>query len=183
MKYLLVAAAAAVATGGLFALRSGPAAVREKRIVVPASVEVPIEVPVSAPATRNDTQVAVPTAKKTAETRAEAQSSAPLGPQEKMLFLFEREVNLTPDQRSHFVQVLRDRAVEIEDVNRRIADSKIFSRRSYSVTIRAIRARSYERMAEVLDSAQYRRFQQLVTEGRLGDAVAIPLQPDWTVTD
>lgn len=183
MKYLLVAAAAAIATGGLFALRSGPAVVREKRIEVPVRVEVPVETPVAPPANRStNTQVAVPTANP-AEKRAEDSTSAPLGPQEKMLFLFEREIDLAPGQRAHFVQVLRERAVEIEDVYRRIAETKHFSRRGYSATIRAIRARSYERMAEVLDSAQNQRFRQLVAQGRLGDAVAIELQPDWTVTD
>lgn len=182
MRYLLVAAAAAIAAGGVVALRSPGTVVRERRVEVPLRVEVPIDVPTSRPDVEKRTPAEETTAK-TNERRTEAGSSVPLASQEKMLFLFERELALTVDQRRHFVEVLRERALEIEEINRRIADSRIFSRSEYSRTIRGIRARSYERMAEVLDSVQNRRFRQLVAEGRLGDAVAIAIDSSWTVVD
>ncbi len=182
MKYLLVAAAAAAAAGGLFALRGEPVVVRDRRVEVevPVRVEVPVEVERRV---EEKTQVAETPANTKVERRAEVTPSAPLAPQEKMLFLFERELDLTADQRRHFVQVLADRRLEIEEVNGRIAEAKIFSRSTYSATIRALRAKSYERMAEVLDGAQHRRFVALVREGRLGDAVALTIDPAWTVID
>lgn len=184
MRYLLVAACAAIAVGGVFALRSPDPVIRERRVEIPVREEAPVEVPVARETTRAESQSTSELAPETAK-RAEGleNRSASLGPQEKMLFLFERELALTGEQRRHFVGVLQERILEVEEYNRRIDQSKVFSRREYSARIRAIRARSYERMAEILDSAQNQRFRQLVAEGRLGDAVAITIDPNWTVID
>lgn len=167
---------------GVVALAARPAVpdapVRERRITVPVRVEVPVEVPKIVEKIRVETRTiekeipAAPTVAKPAGTTLA---------HEKMLFLFERELDLRGDQRHFMEEVLAQREKDIAEVQRDILRSGIFRTRDYDLRIRAIQAASYEKMAEVLNEPQHRRFSGLVTEGRLGDAVVFETPASLTV--
>lgn len=145
--------------------------------MVPVRVEVPVPTPVVVE------RVETVEVEKPGPVRAEAPEQAyrPALVHEKLLFLFERQLCLTPEQRRHFGKVLRDRQEEIEAYHRDIRASKVFRPREYSRTIREIQAASYARMGTSLDAPQAREFSGLIAEGRLGDAVAFTLEPGMTV--
>ena len=92
--------------------------------------------------------------------------------QEKMLFLFERELSLSPEQRRYMVQVLGRREQEIAEVQKGVLTSGILRTREYDLRVREIQAVSYAKMAEILDQTQRLRWDRLMAEGRLGDAIS-----------
>jgi hypothetical protein len=90
---------------------------------------------------------------------------------EKMLSLFERELELSPDQRQRMEQILARREQEISELQAGIVNSGVFRVREYDFQVRQLQAVSYEEIAGVLDGMQRRRWTRLMAEGRLGDAV------------
>lgn len=176
---LLAPAAVALLALALFAARPAErTVVRERRVEVPVPVEVPVQVPVVVE--RIET-VAVEEVEKPAVERSATPGVTLV--HEKMLFLFERQLRLAPDQRRHFSKVLEERQEEIEAYHREIRASGIFRPREYSRNIREVQAASYARMGTALDPVQARDFQGLVAEGRLGDAVAFTLDPGMAVAE
>jgi hypothetical protein len=146
--------------------------VRERRVEVPVPfrVEVPVEV------TRAVEKASIePRANLEKEPRPQAPASQNPGmllAHEKMLFLFERELDLKPEHRRFMEAVLTQREKEIAAYQKDIIASGIFRVREYEYRVKAMQAVSYEKMGEVLEGAQRQRFACLVGEGRLGDAVA-----------
>jgi Spy/CpxP family protein refolding chaperone len=99
-----------------------------------------------------------------------------------MLFLFARELDLTAKQEHTIEDVLRDRQKEIERVQDGVRRSHRFRRGEYVQRIEDLKAISYAQMGQCLSPAQHRRFQELLAEGRLGDAIAFTL-PEGTIIE
>lgn len=179
MKGALAAAGTAIIFGAILLVRPGESRVLERRVPVAVKEVVPVEVPVPVERVRTEVQVI----EKTVHTsRAEERSALPPSC-DRMLFLFERELRLTGEQRRHMESVLKEREGRIESYNAHVRSSGVFSRRAYSRRIREIRAESYGWMAEVLDASQLPRFRELIAAGRLGDAVAFRIDPNLVVLD
>jgi len=152
--------------------------VRENRVEVPVRVEVLREVPTIIEKVR-------------VETRMVEKSSPPPGTaprpsgialaHERMLFLFERDLDLRAEQRRFMEDVLGAREEKIASYQKQIVESGVFTVAEYESQIRAIQAASYSKMGEVLDSHQHQRFQRLLEEGRLGDAVMFDVPPTVVV--
>lgn len=174
------------------AFRPAPAAAPapERRVQVPVRVEFPVEVP------RIEVKSPVETPRVIDDARVETRTlerPAPAAPasgrtvtatelaHEKMLFLFERELDLRGDQRRFMEEVLARRELEITDLQRGIVASGIFRVREYDDRIRALQASSYEKMKEVLDEPQRRRFEGLLAEGRLGDGIQFAIPPNMVM--
>jgi hypothetical protein len=158
------------------AFRPAPASVPapERRIEVPVCVEVPVDVPRVVEKVRVETKI-VEKQTPAAPPAGRVMTPADLA-HEKMLFLFERALDLRGEQRRFMMEVLAGRELEIAEVQRDAVASGVFRFREYDERIRALQASSYERMKEVLDEPQRLRFTRLVAEGRLGDDVqfAVP---------
>jgi hypothetical protein len=165
---------------GAIAVRSNTSNVpiQERLVEVPVRVEVPVEVPKIVEKVRVETRMIE------RQVPAVAAPERPAGTylaHEKMLFLFERELELRADQRRFMEEVLAHRELEIAEHQRSIVDSRIFRVGEYENWVRATQAASYEKMAEVLDETQRRRFAGLLAEGRLGDAVMFEVPPTMVV--
>lgn len=100
-----------------------------------------------------------------------------------MLLLFQREMDLTADQRRHFEKMLQERDEVIEQVQDDIRRANLFDRSDYTDRINAVKAIFYERMGRCLDALQHRRFLEILAQGRFGDAIAFELPPGIEVRD
>ncbi len=154
--------------------------VRERRVEVPVRIEVPVERLVPVFVERERAEAPVP--ERRADPAPAAQDDAAL-PREKVVFLFERELSLEPWQRAHAEQVLRERGREVEAYHREVRASGVFVAREYERRVAAIQSASYARIGEVLDGPQYRRFAELLAQGRLGDAVVFEIDTGMAVVE
>jgi hypothetical protein len=102
---------------------------------------------------------------------------------EKKLFLFEHELELSPEQRQRMEQILVRREREIAELQRGIVNSGVFRVREYDYQVRQLQAVSYEEIAGVLDGPQRRRWTDLMAEGRLGDGVLFEVLPTLVVLE
>ena len=100
-----------------------------------------------------------------------------------MLFLFERELVLTPEQRGHFVEMLKERERAVEGVHEKICRENVMSRAEYVTRIEVIKQTGYARMGECLGVAQERRFREILAEGRFGDAIVFEHPPGLVVVE
>lgn len=154
--------------------------VRERRIEVPVRVEVPVEVPTIVEKLRIETR----TIEKPSSTPVAA--SSPSGTalaHAKMLFLFERTLDLRAEQRLFMEKVLLERQEEIASYQNEILKSGVFRVKEYEAQVKAIQAAYYAKMGEVLDTPQRGRFQSLLEEGRIGDAVMFEIPSTLVVIE
>jgi hypothetical protein len=152
--------------------------VREHRVEVPVRIEVPVEV------TKIVEKVRVETRTIEKESRACPAASKPSGTalaHEKMLFLFERELDLRAEQRRFMEDVLLEREKEIASYQKEVVASGIFRVKEYEYRVKAFQAVSYAKMGEALEGTQRQRLAALVAEGRLGDAVMFEVPPTLVV--
>jgi len=167
------------------AARSGAsdAPVRERRIEVPVRVEVPVEVPKIVERVRAET--GSPEKESRAPAPAPVTDPRPIDgttlAHEKMLFLFERELDLRAEQRRFMTEVLANRQLQIAGLQKGIVASGVFRPREYDAQVKAMQAASYEKMAEALNEPQRIRWKALIAEGRLGDAVQFEVPPTLVV--
>jgi len=143
-------------------------------------VEVPVEVPKIVEMVRVETRTIE---KDTPAAKVPPKPAGVTLAHEKMLFLFERELDLKAEQRRFMEKVLAERELEIAEVQRSIIATGIFRARDYESRVRAMQAASYERMGEVLDEPQRHRLVGLLAEGRLGDAVMFEVPPTLVVVE
>ncbi len=184
MKTWIAWGALAIAVVAIAARPTSPdAPVRERRIEVPVRVEVPVEVPKIVEKERTDLRIPEKESRPTAP--AVASEPRPIGgtslAHEKMLFLFERELDLRAEQRRFMAEVLADRQLQIAELQKGIVASGVFRPREYDAQVKALQAASYEKMSEVLDEPQRFRWKALIAEGRLGDAVQFEVPPTLVV--
>jgi hypothetical protein len=145
---------------------SPPTELRERRVEVPIRVEVPVEVPKIVERVRVETRIV----EKVVVQPGTVAGGVALA-HEKMLFLFEREVNLRPEQRHSLEELLSLREKEIETYQSEIRASHILHMRTYERRIQEIQGAYYQKMGRALDEEQRDRFADLVLQGRLGDAI------------
>jgi hypothetical protein len=89
--------------------------------------------------------------------------------------LLERELALSPDQRSRVEEVLRVREHDIDDHHRQIRAVGVISGQAYHRHMQDLRARSYAQIGQVLDTEQHRTFLALVAAGALNDVIGFPM--------
>lgn len=152
-------------------------------VIVERKVEVPvrIETPVASPSPRVEKESPPVRAAERPLLQARPEPSGPALACEKMLFLFERELDLQPSQRQHMAEVLRTREKEIEAYHEEVRASGVFREREYTRRVREIQDRCYERMGDVLDERQHRRFLEVLAHGKLGDAIEFEVGPEMVV--
>ena len=80
-------------------------------------------------------------------------------------------------------KVLEDREEEVKACQAEILRSGVLRTREYERRIRTIQAESYDRMAAVLSPEARRRFFEIVSEGRLGDAIAFQVPENVIVIE
>lgn len=148
------------------------APVRERRIEIPVRVEVPVEVSKIIEKTRTEMRVPEEKARPAPEPASVARPiDGTALAHEKMLFLFERELDLRAEQRRFMAEVLANRQLQIAELQKGIIASGVFRPLEYDTQVKALQAASYEKMSEILDETQRVRWKALIAEGRLGDAV------------
>ena len=205
---ILIATGGLLILAGAFVVRSQSVPVAERPVTVPQAVPQTVEPVVDPPVAepRMDVPVLVPVVveapvevKKTVEgevgTGEPVERVVPLAVsqpqvprwsllpshQDRILFLFDRQVDLSKDQRRHFADVFLSRDAEIKAYQAQITRSGIFNVPEYRVKIREMIAESYDRMAHALDSQQQQLFYSIVAAGRLGDAVEFEMDPGLVV--
>ena len=101
----------------------------------------------------------------------------------RMLQVIRRELRPTADQFRRIMELLRSRDADIEAYHEQVRASGVFNAPEYSHRIRMIQADSYDRLAQVLDSDQARRFGDLVARRLLPDAVAFEVDSSMVVLE
>jgi hypothetical protein len=182
MRYSVLGGALLI---GLAILASRPAdpatRVIERKVEVPVRVEVPV--PVEPPMTQVGEVVNGdrPAQEKPPAPPVYGGHSLPYGAalgRKNMMFLFEREIDLRPDQRRFMEDVLVERDRAIESVQNEIRASGVFQARQYDRQVNALQGASYQKMAQVLAPEQQQRFAELVAQGRIGDSIEFELGPN-----
>lgn len=124
--------------------------------------------------------------------RAEAAAASPavsapkppsVGDARRLEGVLARELELTPAQQAQVADILRERRQAIEAYHRELRASGVFRPRDYDRRVGALVDLSYSRIGQILDSAQNRKFAELVRTGRLGDAVPFDIEPHMVVLD
>lgn len=101
----------------------------------------------------------------------------------RILFLLERELRLSPDQRRHVESVFFYREQEIESHHRQIRAVGAISGQAYHRHMQELRGRSYGQVEQVLDADQHGRFLELLAAGALNDLIAFPMNDGMVELD
>lgn len=100
-----------------------------------------------------------------------------------MLDVLESELELGPEQTLLVARVLYDRQMETEAYFKELRSTGILSSDQFERRVEDIRERSYRRMGQVLNAAQYEIYGRLLAQGKFRDTVAFELTPDVAVLD
>lgn len=100
-----------------------------------------------------------------------------------MLFLFQRELDLSFPERQHFERVLDERECAVAELQDEVVRSGVLCRTEYDRRVRKLQSQYYDRMGNVLDAGRHRRFFDLLAQGRVGDSVVFEIPAGLEVRD